>query len=120
MGYLAQYKRQQRDASTDSIDSHVKHNVKDYAVPLVNIPQVIHINDSQQTCETKKDLGSKEQEQHHRYRPWEKSNEKTVDEHKYRPWEKSKKKTADEQCYPKTPSSNDYTIQIPKGLCMHD
>ena len=101
MGYIAHHKRQQRAASTDSKDSHVKDNVDDNAVPPVNVPQVIHINDSQQICEMKKDLEQKEQEHHHTYRPWEKSIEKTVDEHKYRPWEISSKKTVDEQCYPK-------------------
>ena len=116
MGYIAHHKRQQRAASTDSKDSHVKDNVDDNAAPPVNVPQVIHMNNSQQICETKKDIEQKEQEHHHTYRPWEKSIEKTVDEHKYRPWEKSNekivdehryrpweissKKTVDEQCYP--------------------
>ena len=108
MGYVTHYKRQQRDASTDSKDSHVKDNVDDNAVPHVNVPQVIHINDSQQICEIKKDL--EPIEQHHTYRPWEKSIEKTVDEHKYRPWEKSNEKTVDEHQYRPWEKSNEKTV----------
>ena len=114
MGYIAYHKKQQRAASTDSKDSHVKDNVEDNAVPPVNVPQMIHINDNQQICEIKKDLEPKEQAQHHTYRPWEKSIEKTVGDvsqceikkgleqkeqehhHTHRPWEKSIKKTVDE------------------------
>ena len=117
MGYVTHYKRQQRAASTDSKDSHVKDNVDDNAVPPVNVPHVIHINDSQQICEIKMDLEPKEQEQHHTYRPWEKSIEKTVGDvsqcdikkdleqkeqehhHTYRQWEKSIEKTVDEHKY---------------------
>ena len=117
IGYIAHHKSQQRAVSTDSKDSHVRDNVDDNAVPPVNVPHVIHINDNQQICEIKMDLKQKEQEHLHTYRPWEKSIKKTVGDvsqceikkdleqkeqehhHIYRPWEKSIEKTVDEHKY---------------------